>query len=73
MILINKKEAAMVREVFKESVHIRRTCPQKSNRHRYHLEENPWAMKALEEFRKGTNVDALKQAYGRYKNQSRFY
>lgn len=73
MILINKQEAGMIRQVFGESVHIRRTCPQKTNRHRYHMEESPWAMKALEGFRGGANVDSLKKSYGRYRNQSRFY
>ena len=73
MILINKQEAGMIRQVFGESVHIRRTCPQKTNRHRYHMEESPWAIKALADYQNGVGTEALKKTYSRYKNQSRFY
>lgn len=73
MILINKQEASAIRTIFGNGVHIRRTCPQKSNRHRYHMEENPWAMKALAEYQGGAEVGTLKKSYSRYKNYNRFY
>lgn len=51
MIAINAKEKEIIAEKL-PNIHIRRTVPQKSKRHRYYMEESGTAMRLLKDLRR---------------------
>lgn len=53
MIAISAKEKDIIVEKIPK-IHIRRTVKQKSNRHRYYMEESKGAMRLLKDLRKST-------------------
>lgn len=63
MIKISKDEAKMVRTIFNGAASIHRTCKQKSNRHIYYAEESAAVRHAVEDYRRGANVESLKAKY----------
>lgn len=56
MIAINEKEKQIIVEEC-PSIHIRRTVKDKSDRHRYYMEERSDAMRALRSLRSGQRWD----------------